>query len=661
MSEIRSRPLVWGAGAAVLALMVIWAEHDGGYDADTWYWGALVVLALLGGALLSGRARIPSGPARWALVAFSAYTAWSYISIGWAGVPGWALTGSNRTLLYLLLFTLMACLPWSVESAVSALVVFAVGIGVLGIVVLLRLTTGSGLDRLVIDGRLAAPTGYFNSSVALFMMDALLGVTLASRRELPGPLRGALLACACASLQLCVMGQSRGWLFTLPLVLIISLGLVRDRLRVIAATILPLLGTLLPLRRLLHVFQGHSGEALRHAAGQAGRVALLLCAAVLVLGTLAAWGEQIRAPRSLGQRARRRIGLLVACLALAGGVSGILVISHGHPFGFVSRQWRGFTHPGSSIGSSSHFTAVGSGRYDFWRVSLDAFTSHPLGGLGQDNFADYYITRRRTGEDPRWTHSLPMRLLAHTGLVGLLLFGAFLIGALMAARRALRESPPLSAAVAAMAILPLVVWLVHGSVDWFWEVPALTGPTLGFLGIATSLGRRSPTRQAAIAGSDPPHARPSVARSLATVALLVAATAVLGFPYLAVRKTSQAADIAFSNPRAALADLRMAAELDPTSPEPTRLAGTIALDAGLPQVAQQRFAQTIAREPDGWYAWLGEGLAQSTLGNPAQALSDYRMAARINSQQPVIGDAVTRVDTTRPLTPAQALQALGGQ
>ena len=24
--------------------MLVWAVHDGGYDADTWYWGALVVL-----------------------------------------------------------------------------------------------------------------------------------------------------------------------------------------------------------------------------------------------------------------------------------------------------------------------------------------------------------------------------------------------------------------------------------------------------------------------------------------------------------------------------------------------------------------------------------------------------------------------------------------
>ena len=37
---------------------------------------------------------------------------------------------------------------------------------------------------------------------------------------------------------------------------------------------------------------------------------------------------------------------------------------------------------------------------DFWRVSVDAVASHPVGGLGQDNFADYYVSRGRSGEEP---------------------------------------------------------------------------------------------------------------------------------------------------------------------------------------------------------------------------------------------------------------------
>ncbi len=49
---------------AALALMILWAAHDGGYDTDTWYWGALVLLGLLAatvGWLGAGFARLRPG------------------------------------------------------------------------------------------------------------------------------------------------------------------------------------------------------------------------------------------------------------------------------------------------------------------------------------------------------------------------------------------------------------------------------------------------------------------------------------------------------------------------------------------------------------------------------------------------------------------------
>src|ERR1700759_1473465 len=50
-----------GLGAApvvvVLLLLILWAAHDGGYDEDTWYWGALLALGLLGFSATLGAAR----------------------------------------------------------------------------------------------------------------------------------------------------------------------------------------------------------------------------------------------------------------------------------------------------------------------------------------------------------------------------------------------------------------------------------------------------------------------------------------------------------------------------------------------------------------------------------------------------------------------------
>lgn len=666
-ARLRPHLAALAPGLLAIALMLVWAVHDGGYDADTWYWGALLLLGVLAAIVFMAPAsrlklsRLQTA----ALAGFALYVAWSYLSISWAQSPGDALAGSNRALLYLLVFTLLLLLPWTPRSALAALLTFAGGVGVIAIVLLFRLADADHVARLVIGGRLAAPTGYFNSTAALFTMGALTSIALAAGRRLPGLVRGLLLAFACAGLQLAVIVQSRGWLFTLPLIALVSIIIMRDRLSVALAAALPVAGALVPLHRLLDVYTSSpSGQALNAAAARAGQAALVACAVVFVAGTLAAWGAGLVKPRRPNPRRRRTLGAVVAGVAVAGLCVGALAATHGDPVGFVTRQWRGFSHTQTASSSTSHFADVGSGRYDFWRVSLDAFLAHPVGGLGQDNFADYYVVHRRTTEEPEWTHSLEMRLLAQTGLVGFALFAVFLCAAIAAAIQARRRSgdspeADLRRFAAGAALLPLVVWLVHGSVDWFWEIPALSGPALGFLAIAGALGR--PERR--LDGSEQVETprRGAIPRALPLaggVVALVAAVVVLGFPYLSVREVSVASDIRATDPNRALTDLSTAADLNPLNADPGRIGGTIALQNGFPGDALRRFDQAIAREPRGWYGWLGAGLAASSLGERALARHDFEVAASINARQPAVTQALARVDTAHPLTPSEALQML---
>src|SRR5690242_21554109 len=153
-------------GLLVVALMVVWAVHDGGYDADTWYWGALVVLGLLASVVVArGWAAMRlSTSARVALAAFALYVAWSYLSIAWAASPGDALTGSNRALLYFLVFATMLVLPWTVRGALIALLTFVLGIGVVAIVLLVRLAAADHVAALVVSGRLDRKSTRLNSS-----------------------------------------------------------------------------------------------------------------------------------------------------------------------------------------------------------------------------------------------------------------------------------------------------------------------------------------------------------------------------------------------------------------------------------------------------------------------------------------------------------------
>ncbi len=212
-------------GLLAVGLMLVWVVENGGYDAATWNRGALIILAVLAVVVLRpGRPAIRvSRPAAIALAAFAGYVACADLLITWAQSPGDALDGSNRASSYLLLFTLFAILPWTADEALTVLLIFVIGVGVVAVVLLFRLADGVRVQDIIVGGRLISPTGYFNSSVALFTGDALMATALAARRGVPATLRGLLLALATASLQVAVLGQSRGWLFTLPLVVAVGL------------------------------------------------------------------------------------------------------------------------------------------------------------------------------------------------------------------------------------------------------------------------------------------------------------------------------------------------------------------------------------------------------------------------------------------------------
>jgi hypothetical protein len=644
----------------VIALIVLWSEHDGGFDEDTWYWGALALLVIVAAGLLGafGRVRALSRPVKIALAGFVVYTLWSYASIAWARYPGAALSGSNKTLLYLLLFCSLALMRWTPRRLLWALVAYALGIGAIALLMLVQMAIGKGDGTFFVEARLNSPTGYFNSSAALFMMLALVSVGLSVRRELPALLRGLLLALSLAGLELALLAESRGWLFTLPVVLVLALWVSRDRLALACASIPPIIGLLAVLHRLLDVYT--AGEifppnqhALITAAERAGRAGLFACAVVFVIGSAAAMLAPVLIRRRPSSGQRVAIGWAVAVIAVFGCLVAADVATHQRPLHELKVQWSGFTHPARAEhgGGTSHFGAVGTQRYDAWRVAWDAFVAHPLGGLGQDNFADYYEVHGHTGVSLAWTHSLEMRMLAHTGIVGTLAFLVFIIGSLIAAIRTRMRGDPLARAVAAVALLPLIVWLVQGSIDWFWEMPALTGPALGFLAAAGALGAPS----APLVRPSPGRVRVYAGLGVATFAVIAV---VLIFPYLSVREMSIGADLRATNPDAALTAFRRAGSLNPLNADPGRFAGTFALQQGRWSDARHFFDQATTRQPGGWLPWFGAGLAASELGDRRAARHDFKVAMTLEHDQPVIRLAYRRLHSRHPLTAQQGLDGL---
>ncbi len=240
---------------------------------------------------------------------------------------------------------------------------------------------------------------------------------------------------------------------------------------------------------------------------------------------------------------------------------GSILATHGDPLAYPEPAVARIQPSATGRRSGSHFATVGSGRYDVWRVSLDALTAHPIGGPRAGQLRRLLHHPPPDHEEPSWTHSLEMRLLAHTGLVGFALFAAFLIAALSlrvgrpapGCRRWLQQ--PLGRRRS-----PLLVWLIHGSVDWFWELPALSGPALGFLAVAMApcdgpastrgrSGLRSRCRGVPAWLHPRRRTRAPVAVRPAAPPCVAVLVAVLGFPYLSVREVSLASDLPHARPR----------------------------------------------------------------------------------------------------------------
>jgi tetratricopeptide (TPR) repeat protein len=349
-----------------------------------------------------------------------------------------------------------------------------------------------------------------------------------------------------------------------------------------------------------------------------------------------------------------RLGLAaiagVGLLALVGGG----LAAAGDPVTRVEHSWNSFKHGYSTSSRESRLVSgLGSNRYDFYRVALDQFTAHPLAGIGVDNFQQQYLVHGRSSETPRYPHSIELRTLTETGVLGALLALAGLAAALLCAMRALRCRDALAAAVAAAALSGFGYWLVHGSVDWFWEFAGLGAPAFALLGLACSLAppggeiarrapfprrrpRRGPSRVALAAA-----ARPA---ALAAGGLLALAGAVsLALPWFSQLQVQSAARVWTRAPATAYARLEDAAGLDPLSDEADLVAGSIALRYGDLTRAERYFRRALARNGDDAYATLELGAIASTRGQRATALALLERAVRLAPREALGREALALV------------------
>lgn len=625
--------------ALVIGLLTWWEADGAGFAVESWGPGSLLALGLVAVAVIT----IPSAwgelgrPVLVAVGALGAFTAWSYASILWSADPGAALEGANRTLLYLLLFSLFAL--WRLRGALAQLLVtgWVLGLVAIAVVTTVRLIVAADPTGLFSGDRLATPVDYPNAAAATFAMALWPALVLAASARVHPVVRGLAAGGAVLLVELALLTLSRGAFIAVPLTGLVCLALVPGRLRLLGATVIVAVAVAVGLTAVLHVGDALTADGTGTGGTDAMRSAarLMLLGAVLagaVVGALAGW-ERARPPHPGTQQALARGGRVATAVGILVALVAVVVVV-GNPVDRLDNAWSSFKGgygESGSAGGSRLTSGLGSNRYDFYRVALDEFSAAPLVGKGVGQFQQAYLLHGRSDETPRYPHSVELRALSQTGLVGSALLLLALGAAGWAGWRGMRSGKrELHAVAGGAALIAATYVFVHGSADWFWETAGLSGPAFAMLGLAAGL---CPERTAT-----PFLTRARTGPELAGVAVVTVLLAVvLGGPWLAQRELDRASDVFAVRPRESYARLDRAADLDPLSDAAALLEGSIAIRyRDLPR-ADAAFARALDRVPDGLYATLQRGAIASARGDAPAA---RRLLARARRLAP--RDATTR-------------------
>jgi tetratricopeptide (TPR) repeat protein len=638
---LRANPALGPALLAVATFLALGASNAGFYP-TAWYPAGLLAVGALGTSLVAlGVPRAVPRPVLVAIGLLAAYAAWSYLSITWASQPGPAWDGANRTAMLVVFYATFAIWPFDARGALAILTLLGLGIAGIGLVELLKANGAAEPLAYFVDVRFAEPAGYMNANVAMWTIGLLACLFVASRREPPAPLRGLSLGGAGLLAGLALMGQSRGWVLATPLALAFFLVICPGRVRLLAATGAVAVAGLAVRGPVLAAHDEYSRANFDGLLANAAEAILFAALALAVVGTAAALLDRRAAP---GATASRRINAGVAALVALALVAGLALftIEKGNPATEVADAWREFKTGGQGPqAGASRFAGGGTNRYDFWTVAWGAFRDHPVGGLGAENFQEEYLREGSSEEQPLYAHSLELGVLSQTGIVGaFLLFGG--LGLALAAAFRARAAPLRERAAASAATAIFVYWLLHASVDWFWEFPGLTAPALACLGLAGALGPRA----AAGSASAPRRGRRVV--SLAAIGVLLAVAVSMAFPWLAARAVDHAARTWKADPNAALRQLDRAERLNPLSTRAQLTAATIALQSGRLDVAKGDFEQALKREPRNSYALLELG-AIAAQDDRARGLRLLRRARALSPRDPDVARALNTLSQNRPL------------
>ena len=585
---------------------------NGGYFPTAWGWGALVVLTVVAAYLVVGEATRPSRLAMVSLTALAAFGAWTWLALLWTHNTAATVLEGQRLLLYagalaaLVLLVRRATLTLALAATLAAVVIVS-GYGLLTRLFPERL----GIYDPVAAYRLEEPLTYWNAAGLFAAMGALLALGFAARSQ-------TLLARAVVSATLPIFLAtlyftfSRGAWIACAVGFAAALAIDPRRLQLLLAALV--LGIPSGLAVLLSSHEKaltRTDAPLSDASHDGHRLALYILLLAVAAG-LAGAGLWLAEQRVAPPRQARLAFAGAAALVLVIGLLGAFV-HYGGPVEIARKGYDSFTTTsgGTPVNLNQRlFTFSGSYRAELWHAAWHVYQAHPVLGSGPGTYEWYWNEHRPLQHKVRDAHNLYLEVLAELGPLGLLLLVVALAAPLAAAFGA-RGHPLVPLALAAF-----VAFLVHASVDWDWEMSAVT---LAALACAASMLAAADRRSSASLLS-PGLRVAGVAASL--LLAVVAFVGVVGSSALA------ASDRALGKGKygEAASQAKKASSWWRWSPDPWRELGDIAAEQGDDTAAARYYRKAIAKDDTDWKLWYD----LSTVTSGAESSRALARAVRLN-------------------------------
>lgn len=626
---------------ALVATIVLYLAVDGGgYDLVVRSQVAIVVwwIVLVGAAW----GLLPAGRwtrAAWVAVGlFGAFVAWTALASTWSLSSERSLQELSRVTFYFGLLLLGIAVQRDRERAVrhtvNAVAAAVAVVACLALASRLRPDLFPAANQTAAflpgtEGRLGWPLNYWNALAALLALGLPLLLAIATSARTLWAQTAA--AAAIPIVTLCgYLTFSRGGAAAAGVALLAFFVLSPERVGKLATALVAAAGSGVLILAAVDrpaIEHGLTNAAARHQGNALIIGVLVVCAGVALaqagVGLAARHGTP---PRWLTLTRGKTWALVLGVLA-AGILAGLVA---GAP-GRISHAWRDFKHPTAAAlhqDSIARFgTVSGNGRYDYWKVAVNATSGHLLGGSGAGTFQLIWTPRAPYFSSVQNAHSLYVETLAETGVVGLGLLVAFFAVVLGAAvKLAIRSHYEARVRVAGLTAA-LVAFCVAAASDWIWQVPALPAAALLLAAAVLVPGPRSAWRLGT---------RAPLAVRVGAIALAIGALFAIAIPLATTNSVRESQSAVTTGDSAqALADARAAVALEPGAASPQIQLALVLELRGNTSGALAAARSATRDEPDNWSAWLVRSRLEVESGHPTAALAAYRRSRSLNPRSPL--------------------------